>query len=115
VRGTHLAAHLRHLLGRLVDDTGADIVITHYYAVSQDRAGLVDAVNGAIDRAARRFRDDGVLVVTPPSFRGHGCGRHTKDSWMLRVSQDGCIHPNDAGAARIAGAALQAWRDDVGA
>ncbi len=100
---------VNELLEQLVENTGADILLMLYYRPTLDREDVVRELNAELRKAAVGF-DGQVIVVSPPNWSKHGCGRSAKESWMLGFSWDLCSHPNRIGQDQLARAALKAWR-----
>jgi lysophospholipase L1-like esterase len=105
---------VHELLSALVENTGADILLMLYYRPTLDRKDVVRELNSQLRSAAQGF-DGQVIVVSPPDWSRHGCGRGVRESWMLGFSWDLCSHPNKLGQERLARAALAAWRAADGA
>jgi lysophospholipase L1-like esterase len=110
MKAAHTEANLSTLFGELVADTGAEVIVTRYYHLDQDLTGVVGKINKVINAAAAPWLDEGVTVIDPPSFAGHGCVHHKHGKWMQHPLRDTCVHPNAKGAGKIAAAALDAYR-----
>ena len=109
--------NFRAILSRLVNETGATIVVTTYFNPfprgSRCAPGTTDLalrfLNSTITDVAAEFGDRDVVVNLAPIFKGHE-GREPTGWFSPSSSGIICtdIHPNAAGHDAIAGAILDA-------
>jgi lysophospholipase L1-like esterase len=109
--------NFRSILGRLVNDTGATIVVTTYYNPfprgSRCAPGTTDLalrfLNRTIADVAREYGDRNVVVDLAPIFKGHE-GRAPTGWFSPSPTHIMCtdIHPSAAGHDAIASAIVDA-------